>query len=77
MKTAESQTTAEELALAIIHAASGDPKRAREGGVLIQQAINAERERCARRVERFFAPCSGHLERRYGIELAGNIREGT
>jgi hypothetical protein len=36
-----------------------------------------ERERCARRVERFFAPCSGVLEIRYGRTLAAHLREGT
>lgn len=40
-------------------------------------AVLKERERCARRVERFFAPCSGTLERRYGVTLAAHIREGT
>lgn len=44
---------------------------------LIASTRAAERERCARRVERFFAPRSGALERRYGVTLADHIREGT
>jgi len=43
----------------------------------IELELKAERERCARRVERFFAPCYGHLERHYGANLAAHIREGT
>lgn len=42
----------------------------------IEAAVAAERERCARRVEQFFAPCSGRIERAYGINLAACIREG-